>query len=667
MSHTPLISVVMPVYNSDCYLHKSIDSILDQTFVDFEFIIINDGSDDNSENIILSYKDERIIYLKNEYNVGNYLARNIGLKMAKGKYVAIMDADDIAFPNRLARQFMYLEEHKDVKAVGSWFIFENNQQQWKHPVEDEQIRLGLLEKNCFMHASLMICSDILYKLNGYNELYRYASDYDLVCRIVFHGKVYNLPEILMVYRCHSTQISQKYMQIQQLLAEKIRLCYQLNFIKFYGRGNLKEVDRYTIGDKKLGYIISLYIYSRFMGDKAIEYQADEYLSSVIDEMCNEVTVKLYNLGCGFIYLLRNGLILGNEDDVLRDIDLQLDWLCLALNVDDKESLLGWIHYLCLRIDIKNGNSLVLLKNKQNLICLLNYLDKFDICEDDSILFKDMRKVHFAGLCPVVTNRLLFVEKNKIEVTFIIPVRIDSKERESNLDWLIERLSRRRNTFILLLEADTESRYLLKAKYENVKYCFVRDNDPVFYRTHYLNQLLRMADTSIVGIWDTDVVLSEKQIEESILTIYENRSALCYPYNGMYCSLSMQGSLLLKEAGISSINSLSSSDILSISTSSVGGAFFVNRNLYLQLGGENEFFYGWGCEDLERYKRLEILCQPVYRVAGPLYHLYHPRKENSWYQNEMLELSNRQEFLKVCGMSCEELKQYVQSWKWISVK
>ena len=128
MSHTPLISVVMPVYNSDCYLHKSIDSILDQTFVDFEFIIINDGSDDNSENIILSYKDERIIYLKNEYNVGNYLARNIGLKMAKGKYVAIMDADDIAFPNRLARQFMYLEEHKDVKAVGSWFIFENNQQ-----------------------------------------------------------------------------------------------------------------------------------------------------------------------------------------------------------------------------------------------------------------------------------------------------------------------------------------------------------------------------------------------------------------------------------------------------------------------------------------------------------------------------------------------------------
>ena len=131
----------------------------------------------------------------------------------------------------------------------------------------------------------MICSDILYKLNGYNELYRYASDYDLVCRIVFHGKVYNLPEILMVYRCHSTQISQKYMQIQQLLAEKIRLCYQLNFIKFYGRGNLKEVDRYTIGDKKLGYIISLYIYSRFMGDKAIEYQADEYLSSVIDEMC----------------------------------------------------------------------------------------------------------------------------------------------------------------------------------------------------------------------------------------------------------------------------------------------------------------------------------------------------------------------------------------------
>ena len=105
----------------------------------------------------------------------------------------------------------------------------------------------------------------------------------------------------------------------------------------------------------------------------------------------------------------------------------------------------------------------------------------------------------------------------------------------------------------------------------------------------------------------------------------------------------------------------------MTSSSVGGAFFVDRDIYLRAGGENEYFYGWGCEDLERVKRMEILGLPVCRAEGPLFHLYHPRKENSWYGSRELELQNRQEFLKVCGMTREELQAYIRTWKWVSDK
>ena len=94
--------------------------------------------------------------------------------------------------------------------------------------------------------------------------------------------------------------------------------------------------------------------------------------------------------------------------------------------------------------------------------------------------------------------------------------------------------------------------------------------------------------------------------------------------------------------------------------SVGGAFLVSRKVHLQSGGENEHFYGWGPEDAERVKRMEILGLPVYRASGPLFHLYHPRKENSWYGSADIELENRQEFLNVCSMTRSDLQKYIQT-------
>ena len=94
---------------------------------------------------------------------------------------------------------------------------------------------------------------------------------------------------------------------------------------------------------------------------------------------------------------------------------------------------------------------------------------------------------------------------------------------------------------------------------------------------------------------------------------------------------------------------------------VGGAFIVNKEVYLQAGGENEHFYGWSHEDSERVKRMQILDLPIFRAQGPLFHLYHPRKENSWYGSEDLELRSQKEFLRICGMTQVELWDDIHSW------
>lgn len=119
----PDLSVIMPVYNGEAYLHQAIDSILKQTFRDFEFIIIDDASTDGSEKIVNSYEDSRIKFVRNVENLGNYPSRNKGLEIATGRYICVMDADDVAYPNRLDVQYHYLESHSDVQAVGTHYDF----------------------------------------------------------------------------------------------------------------------------------------------------------------------------------------------------------------------------------------------------------------------------------------------------------------------------------------------------------------------------------------------------------------------------------------------------------------------------------------------------------------------------------------------------------------
>lgn len=210
----PIVSVVMPVYNEEKYVEEAILSILNQKFSDFEFIIIDDGSSDHTPDIIRSFSDSRIRLLFNEKNKGNYPARNRACLQARGKYIAVMDADDIAMPERLERQVRYLEKNSGLLAVGSEYQFKPHRNKHNLPLKYEDICFSLLKDFSLLHPSLMIRSIVLKKLGGYNEEYIYASDYDLFCRLVLDGNIEILPDILMAYRIHENQISNQKKKIK---------------------------------------------------------------------------------------------------------------------------------------------------------------------------------------------------------------------------------------------------------------------------------------------------------------------------------------------------------------------------------------------------------------------------------------------------------------------
>lgn len=208
MTQTHLISVLMPVYNTkEEYLRTSIESILNQTFTDFEFIIVNDGSTNNAEEVILSYKDNRIKYVKQE-NQGIVGALNNAWSKASGKYIARMDSDDIAYPERFAKQVNFLEENPEYSLVGSWAKIIPSKNIIKLP-QDIKI-MDLLADCMFIHPSIMFNKADFEKFNlQYETGFEYAEDYCLYANAVKHLKMTNLQEVLLDYRVYPENSSSK--------------------------------------------------------------------------------------------------------------------------------------------------------------------------------------------------------------------------------------------------------------------------------------------------------------------------------------------------------------------------------------------------------------------------------------------------------------------------
>lgn len=207
-----LISVIMPVYNGQQYLRDAIDSIINQTYDKFELIILNDCSTDNTESIIKSYDDSRIIYIKNDTNLGVAQSLNKCLKLAKGEYIARMDADDIALPDRFDKQINFLNKHSDFGICGSNVYtidsYGNVLGCINYSEYDNEINVNLLFKQVFCHPSVMIRASVL-KDNClmYDFLYEKAEDYKLWYDILKITKGYNIQHRLLKYRVHNNQVT----------------------------------------------------------------------------------------------------------------------------------------------------------------------------------------------------------------------------------------------------------------------------------------------------------------------------------------------------------------------------------------------------------------------------------------------------------------------------
>lgn len=200
----------MPVYNAQQYVYESIASILAQSFGDFEFLIFNDGSTDNSSEIIRSFKDPRILFTDFDYNHGYVVLLNAGIKKATGKYIARMDADDISQPDRFLKQYDFLEHNPEHIVCGTLFSIIGGRDLVELPLDDEDIKLRMLYITPFCHPSVMMRTAILRdKEIYYNADYMPAEDHELWARLASYGKLANLPEMLLNYRVHDNNISLK--------------------------------------------------------------------------------------------------------------------------------------------------------------------------------------------------------------------------------------------------------------------------------------------------------------------------------------------------------------------------------------------------------------------------------------------------------------------------
>ena len=221
----PKITVLMPVYNGAKYLPEAIKSILNQTSADFEFIIINDDSTDDSVKIIQSFQDKRIKLVHNEKNLGLIASLNKGINLATGEYIIRMDCDDISLPDRLATQVKFMDNHREFGVCGSWVktISKDSDYKNKFFTKPEEIKISLLFNTSLAHPSVIMRREMLLKYNlQYDKNYPHAEDYELWSRASRYFPLANIPKVLLLHRLHANTVSNQFSDIQSQNSIKIR-------------------------------------------------------------------------------------------------------------------------------------------------------------------------------------------------------------------------------------------------------------------------------------------------------------------------------------------------------------------------------------------------------------------------------------------------------------
>lgn len=205
----PSVSILMPVYNAEPYLSEAIQSMLNQTYADFELIILDDCSTDRSAEVVQTFSDARIVYHRNEVNSGLANNLNTGLKLATGKYIARMDGDDISLPHRLQTQVDFLESHPDIDLCScAMQMFGADNQLWIRDRDPEKVKISMMFYSAVLHASSVFRRDVFEKNNLYYKQETFpAEDYDLWARAAFFCRMVNLPDVMYLYRMHRTQVT----------------------------------------------------------------------------------------------------------------------------------------------------------------------------------------------------------------------------------------------------------------------------------------------------------------------------------------------------------------------------------------------------------------------------------------------------------------------------
>jgi glycosyltransferase involved in cell wall biosynthesis len=234
----PLVTVFIPVYNGEKYIREALDSILNQTYKNLDVLIVDDGSTDRSVQIIQSYNDPRIRLIQNSQNKGIPYTRNIAIREARGKYLVLMDADDIASPKRIELQVAYLENHLEIDAVGSYYIkfTETSKKKIAPPFispKDLQMMMIFFDPIANPSSTVRVESIKKYKLS-YHPNYFVAQDYDFWARLSKVGKISILPEFLLYYRSGHDNITKKSISTRLEKRKQITRAIHADLLEFYG-------------------------------------------------------------------------------------------------------------------------------------------------------------------------------------------------------------------------------------------------------------------------------------------------------------------------------------------------------------------------------------------------------------------------------------------------
>ena len=549
---SPCISVIMSVYNAEKYVRDCIRSILGQTFSDFEFIIINDASTDSSPEIIKSFKDKRIRLLNNRERC--YPTRNKGLRVARGKYICIMDADDISLPHRFERQVLFMEQHPQYGLAGSGYRVLGKERDLYRESDYQKIKVQLMRNNCFIHPSVIIRHDLLKKHKlRYIRKYYYSSDYDFLARAARYFPITNIPEVLMHYRVHEGQVTIQYRKRQAELADEI------------------SIDQL-----------------RYIGINPTKEETGMHLN----------------------------LLKGNPIEYSR-----------------KLKLYKWINR------IREANLKACFYDKNELEAFFEAL------------------IFMQPFCKKYPNKLTVKERTKVkgtiredltDVTFVIPVRITSDHVIENLNTTIDFIRNNFNTSFYLLEADVAQRYFPAENQKGVRYEFIRDDNPVFPRTKWINRLLNSVETPYVAVWEPGSIVMPDQIKNAIKNLKYSDTILSIPYSErIYKCDPLSSGMFGKYMKPEVLKLMAPAMPVESNLKNKGQVFLVNRKRYLATRGENEKLYGEEMENVVRLKMMDVLNMTVYHSAGPLFCLWYP--DSRIHKNNQIdsEILNRKELLNTC--------------------